>query len=250
MVLLVQVQQLVRLAREEGGPEHIHDLRTSLRRFRLLVRLGRPFIPASSIDHLRSWSRELADLTGPIRDGDIALEWVQGQPQNAAVTDLLAARRTRSWKRCRHRWRGMPAGLIRRLAQAPRTKDEQALLVKRYRKLRKKLGEGTRHQMATFFRLSVPEQHEFRRALRWWRYAQELGLHDREQRKNLLLRRLVAAQEAMGGQNDRVVIGGLLDSLTVIPAVAAMQHRLTVEKARFPAQITRAFKQLSRARER
>jgi CHAD domain-containing protein len=66
----------VHRAARKPGPEEIHDLRVSIRRFSQGLDLFSVFFPKSEIKKIRRMVKRMMRLTSSIRDRDIALEFL------------------------------------------------------------------------------------------------------------------------------------------------------------------------------
>lgn len=64
-----------------GGedPEALHDFRVALRRFRSIERAYRSWVEEALPKKLRKRLRELVDSTGPVRDSEVQLRWLEEQ---------------------------------------------------------------------------------------------------------------------------------------------------------------------------
>lgn len=91
--------------------EAIHDLRVSIRRLTVCLRVFRGFYPGHSGKRIRQRLEDLMDLAGRIRNLDIALELLEqaGVPQRTALAARVREERRRAANRLsrevRH-WKG------------------------------------------------------------------------------------------------------------------------------------------------
>ncbi len=60
-------------------PEALHDFRVAVRRFRAIERAYRPWVADALPKKLRKRLQELVRSTGPARDSEVQLDWLQGQ---------------------------------------------------------------------------------------------------------------------------------------------------------------------------
>jgi CHAD domain-containing protein len=176
----------------------VHDLRVNLRRLRLLLKLGRPALDKPAVERFVSWSRHICDAAGPVRDLDVALEWMALQPaaqeridatrtdRSKAAADFRKAIARKRVPRCPLR----PEGA---LAAAVRLK-----LPKRFTKRIDALRDEVLHEAPAFFRLSLERRHGLRRRVRQWRYLRELDLELGARAGDPALKTLLRLQEAMG----------------------------------------------------
>lgn len=86
--------------RQGTDPEHLHQMRVSVRRMRAALRSGREFLDITRSEPLRAELRWLGRELGPIRDLDVLLERLHGQAallpaaERSAAQDLLDGLRT------------------------------------------------------------------------------------------------------------------------------------------------------------
>ncbi|MBM3878603.1 MAG: CHAD domain-containing protein [Verrucomicrobia bacterium] len=209
--LLQATDLLIRQCQADGTPDHVHNLRVTLRRLRLLTRLGRPLLDRRATAAFRIWARRVSKATSPVRDLDVACEWFAVRPAAARLLDRGLARRASLWQRARNRVRSLPARTRAALERVEHGRRRSARLARRLSRLESRLSGHTQRFRPRFFRLAEEEQHEFRRRLRQWRYLRELALPRQEHETDRLLRRLVRAQEATGeAQNLRLAEAVLL----------------------------------------
>lgn len=64
-------------AQDPHDREALHDFRVALRRLRTTLRAYRPLLPGGVPRRLRRRLRELADVTNPARDAEVALTWLR-----------------------------------------------------------------------------------------------------------------------------------------------------------------------------
>lgn len=110
----------------DPGPDPIHDLRVSIRRFSQVLRVFGPFFPPKVVRKIRRRLREVMSAAAAVRDRDIAMEFLDAAEvpagaelrvwlettRNAAEHDLVAAVRSL-------RGRGFPARWRRQLELRP-----------------------------------------------------------------------------------------------------------------------------------
>ncbi|HNQ90597.1 MAG TPA: CHAD domain-containing protein [Verrucomicrobiota bacterium] len=200
--LLSQLPDLVRQARRTGAAEQVHLLRVSLRRLRLMVRLGRPLLPAEAVAAFRHWARGISKATSRVRDLDVALEWLQLQPDAAELIPRIQLHRERVWRRVRPRWCLLSVRWRRALERQPKTKGHSGRLARRIGKLERRYERAVRAGATRFFAMAPLAQHEFRRTLRWWRYVRECVLSRSRASRDGLIKKLLAAQEATGDRQN------------------------------------------------
>lgn len=214
--------------------EGVHQVRVALRRFRALVGLLRRDYPCATLDEAAERTRMLARAVGEARDWDVfLLETLPGlDPLNGAGVDVAGTLSplARPWhdaayERVRQVLDGEEARWVLRLmdrlvvgglwdeARSPaglKALEEPAAdfaarhLARLHRKARRQ-GRG-------FARLSQPHRHEVRLALKKLRYAAEffVTLHAPGRKGGAYLRRLAAAQVALGLDSDLLTTRRLL----------------------------------------
>lgn len=183
--------------------KEVHDLRVALRRARLLASLGCDSIGKSKTKSFRDRAHTLLDLVGPIRDCDVALDWLIKTKSPAKVVAMLQSRRTRLWHAVKHRLRLSRS----KLAIDLESKHHAKKLAQRLE--RKMADAASRCQAAVknHRQFSVAELHALRRVLRRWRYLYELQLKHREQRHDSTLRLLIKVQDSLGMlQNTEAIL--------------------------------------------
>lgn len=76
--LLTRLAFQVHRAAQRPGPDEIHDLRVSIRRFAQGLLLFDDFFPAWEVKKIKRRLKRMMRLTSEIRDRDIALEFLDG----------------------------------------------------------------------------------------------------------------------------------------------------------------------------
>src|SRR5580700_4728194 len=75
----------VHRAAKKPGPDEIHDLRVSIRRFSQGLQLFADFFPKWEIKKIRRMLKRMMRLTSSIRDRDIALEFLaESEPASSS----------------------------------------------------------------------------------------------------------------------------------------------------------------------
>ena len=74
--LLTTLAFQVHRAANKPGPDEIHDLRVSIRRFSQGLELFSDFFPKSEVKKIRRMLKRMMRLTSSIRDRDITLEFL------------------------------------------------------------------------------------------------------------------------------------------------------------------------------
>jgi CHAD domain-containing protein len=75
--LLAKLTDQVHRAAQTPGPDEIHDLRVSVRRFSQALELFAGFLPKKQVKEIRGMLKDLMRLTSAIRDRDITLEFLK-----------------------------------------------------------------------------------------------------------------------------------------------------------------------------
>jgi CHAD domain-containing protein len=82
--LLTTLAFQVHRAAKKPGPDEIHDLRVSIRRFSRGLQLFSDFFPKWEVKKIERMLKGMMRLTSSIRDRDITLEFLTGQQAGAA----------------------------------------------------------------------------------------------------------------------------------------------------------------------
>lgn len=196
---------LVRAARRHGAPEAIHELRVTLRRFRLLLGVGRPLLGKKRVAIWRARAARISATAGQVRDLDITMELLDAVPTAGGVRRRRLGRRQRIWAAVREEWRLPRAAWAALAAALPRNAGAAALLKERLRKAETKARATVLHAYPQLADLDARQLHDFRRALRRLRYLRELELSQRRARRDTRLQLLIELQRILGAQQDRVV---------------------------------------------
>lgn len=229
---------LLRRARNRGEGDEVHQLRVVLRRLRLSVRLGKGGFGEETVARLRAWAATISHATSPVRDLDIAIEWLRAAKASPALVQECEQVRDRVWRRRRLRLRSLPRGLLVPLASPGGSVKAESRIRRRQRRLEARYREQMRRELPIFFHLGEPERHEFRRVVRWWRYLRELALPKRKLSKDTRLRALFEVQEALGGIQNLALVDAALRKLTPseelgeLRRLLSRQQQLQTAKAR------------------
>ncbi len=243
--LLAELQQGVRHGQLTGDASQIHALRVTLRRLRLLLRVGRPFYDKSALKAFRRWATKIANATSRIRDLDVALEWLASQPDSAELLELGRLRRERLWRAARPRLRPLTMDVLACLAESPQGRRNSDRLARRVERGEERFRAQIAAELPRFFELEEEGRHQFRRRLRWWRYLRELALPRRKREKDTLLPHLIGAQEAIGDLQNRLVIDLHLKHLRTTPALGGIRRRLDGEREVATRRIREALQGLT-----
>ncbi len=215
--LLDELALQLRRARKQGDAESVHALRVALRRLRLSLRLGKELLDGERRERWRAWARQISRATSPVRDLDIAVEWLITNRANPALIQEGQRLREQAWRRHRRQVTLPPRGLLARLRQVPEQKAGPRSLSRRFRRLEARYRDHLRAQLPRFFRLTEEERHEFRRTARWWRYLRELAVPRKKMKRDPVCRRLLPVQEALGELQNLALVQTALDRLSPSP---------------------------------
>lgn len=186
--------------------KEVHDLRVALRRARLLASLGCHSIGKSKAKSFRDCGRVLLDLVSPIRDCDVASDWLSKTKCPAKVVATLQSRRGRLWHAAKPRIRSSRSKLAIDLKSKHHANKLQ-------RRLEKKMTDAASRclAMAKDHRKFTPtDLHAFRRIVRRWRYLRELLLPPNRQNRDGRLRFLLKLQDSLGAsQNSEAILNQL-----------------------------------------
>lgn len=246
--LQASLRTLVRQCRRQGDVEQVHELRVTLRRLRLFVRVGRPLLDQRAIADFRAWAHRVSKLTSPVRDLDVAIEWLRNEQNAATAVGSCQRPRDRQWLNARRRLPLPPGDLLTALGRITEADAAPSRLVKRVRKLERRYAQAVRATLPRFFKLAAEEQHEFRRTLRWWRYLRELRLAPGQQARDKLLRALIAAQETTGDRQNLALAVTALRRQTKATHATELLRQLRREQVEQTAKIGKSLTALARLR--
>ncbi len=245
--LLDALPRQLREARARGDAEAVHTLRVTLRRLRLSLRLGKALFDEARLGRWRDWARRISRATSPVRDLDIAVEWLTANRANPALLQECQRWRDQAWRRHRRQLRPPPRGALGQVGHPTRKPEQARRLARRYEKLEARYREHLRARLPRFFQLGEEERHDFRRAVRWWRYLRELVLPRKKLKQDRVCRRLLAAQEALGEQQNLALVHTTLERLTPSPerdelrSLLTRQQQVQLDQARKSLRALRAL---------
>ncbi len=225
----------------KGNAEAIHELRVTLRRLRLYVRLGRPLLVRKRLKDFLRWARCVSKATSPVRDLDVALEWLQGRENTEELIELLQDRRMREWRLLVRRVATPPRGLLKGLTSLRPNCKPHARLARRYLKIESSLAHGVCRGVLRFLGMRDEQQHQFRRLVRWSRYLREIGLPRRARKDDALISVLVEMQEASGDRQNLILADMALRRLRR-PVVVELRRALVAQQATISTRIRSALK--------
>lgn len=216
--LLDELAVQLRRTRQRGEAEAVHALRVALRRLRLSLRLGKELLDGERRERWRAWARQISRATSPVRDLDIAVEWLLTNRANPALIQEGRRLRELAWRRRRRQVTlPPPRGLLPRLRRVSEREAGPRSLLRRFRRLEARYRDHLRAQLPRFFKLAEDERHEFRRTVRWWRYLRELGVPRKKLKRDPVCRRLLPVQEALGELQNLALVQATLDRLSASP---------------------------------
>jgi len=189
--------------------KEVHDLRVALRRARLLGSLGSRSIGKSKAKSFRDQAHTLLNLVSPIRDCDVALEWLSETKSPAKVVARLRLRRGRLWRARKRRIRSSRTKLTLSFKSKHHTKKLE-------NRLEEKLTDTVQRCQAIVKNdknPSVTALHALRRIVRRWRYLRELLLKARKQTRDGRVRLLLKVQDSLGALQNTDAILNQLKSL-------------------------------------
>lgn len=232
--------------RRTGEVEAVHRLRVVLRRLRVGLRLGNRWLGKEKVAGFRKWSQRVSEALGPVRDVDVTLEWLAGQPEAGALAPALQQRRARLWRQARRQ--------LTRLAEVPcqLAGDKRGGVAKKLaRRFHRTLAED-RQEVLEFDTPLDPGDterwHELRRDLRRIRYLWEMVLTPRERKKDALLAKLLALQDLLGNAQNCVAAMEVLKPLAGKPEAAAALRRLEQDRRRWLAEAQAALRDFQQSR--
>ena len=179
---------------------------------------------------LRAWGAKISQATSPVRDFDIAIEWLRAGKVSPALVQECEKCRNQVWRRRRVLLRAVPAHITARLARPGGGNKAEAVIARRRRKLETRYREQLRRDLPRFFHLGEQDRHDFRRVVRWWRYLRELTLPKRKLPKDALLTALLDAQEALGGIQNLTLVEAAFRKLTPSAELGALRTLLTRQR--------------------
>lgn len=225
--LLAELEKQLHLTRRRGDAEAVHALRVALRRLRLSLRLGKALFGEELRAKWRTWARKVSTVTSPVRDLDIAVEWLLANRANPALIQEAQHLRERAWRRHRRQITAPPRGLLARLHRPVRSDKGLRTLVQRLERLEARYREHLQARLPQFFELGEEERHDFRRTVRWWRYLRELTFPRKKLKRDRVYRHLLSVQEILGDLQNLTLVQKALDRLTDSPELTEMRTLLT-----------------------
>jgi len=205
-----------------AAAEAVHQMRVALRRLRSALKIFKPLLAETDLDHLRGQLRWLLAQLGPARDAEVFLSEIVApvradHPDAPALTDLwqefvrrrdadlAAAQAATASPRFTvmlldlGRWSLAPASADSAEAQAPLAEFARKVLRRQWRRLLKAGGDDLNH-------LPAEDLHQLRILGKQLRYGGEFfaGLYPKGKVKPLLAT-LTSLQQNLGELNDLAV---------------------------------------------
>lgn len=239
--------RLLRRSRTRGQTEDIHELRVTLRRLRLLLRVGRPAFERHRLDEYLGWSRRVSAATSRLRDLDVVIEWLSHEQVAPELIEPLVGRRRRAW-RVASRGFFPPASPVRRAMAKPRTGNQvRSALNRRFQKRWSDLEAAVRDRLADFFELAIEDRHALRRQLRNLRYLRELKLSRKKQARDPLLRRIMQTQVAMGELQNLWIVRTVAREPVLRSQSSWIRARTIRQERQWAVAISKALSALKRS---
>jgi len=243
--LLDQAASLLKTLRCTGDAVTVHDLRVTVRRARLHARVGAQLLLTAEARNLHRWGRTLNRCLGPVRDCDVAMNWVAGQADPLLCLNALHEHRKSVWATTAQQLDWQFLGTCPRPVLLPGhpQKTLRRVLNRELDSTRSKVLRST----PRLGRLTPAQRHALRRKVRRWRYLREMALPSRKQRKDRLLKNLNRTQDALGELQNLRVTQSLLRKVLPAEERHTWNAALRTERIRHVAAGRRHLKALRRA---
>lgn len=243
--LLDNLPALLERCRATGRAELVHELRVALRRLRFYLRLGRPLLDSGDVSRFLRWARRISRASSPIRDLDVALEWLQGRCHAEEVSERILEKRAKAWRPFAALLKVPGKAFLDRLQKNKSGAKVRNKLARRYKKIEARIRRAVCGDARAFFKSNEEQQHQVRRLLRRWRYQREIGLQRANARKDKLLSVLIELQEATGARQNLILVEHALKCFRNLPYINDLCGALAVEQALATDRIRAAFQALA-----
>jgi len=243
--LLDNLPVLLERCRATGRAELVHELRVALRRLRFYLRLGRPLLGSEDATQFLGWARRISRASGPVRDLDVALEWLQGRCHAEEVSERILEKRAKAWRPFAALLKVPGETLLDRLQKNEKGAKARDKLTKRYKKIESRIRRNVCGDARAFFKFNEEQQHQVRRMLRRWRYQREIGLQRGNTEKDKLLSVLIELQEATGARQNLILVENALKCFRNLPYMNDLCRALAAEQALATDRIRAAFQALA-----
>jgi CHAD domain-containing protein len=233
----------IRVFRRRKQPDEaeVHALRVALRRARLLADLGRPILKRAPQRKLRRQARRALDALGPVRDADITLAWLTKTRAPRELRQSVQQRRQTGWQTARQTLR---KPLPRLHLPDKHQRGAAARLTERWQCSLRVAETDARDLQLRPDRLTLARRHDLRRRIRRWRYLLELAARHHHHESTGLIKRLLAAQDAMGAAQNAAAMRALLSQLGQRSATVRWTARSRREEHRAHRSAQRALRRL------
>jgi CHAD domain-containing protein len=236
------------LCRRTGDVESIHRLRVMLRRGRVYLRLGNSILGKEEVEAFRAWSTKVSNTVARVRDCDVAMAWLQTQPESVRIYQSVSARRKRLWESARRRLPRFMDMPLKPLAKRPRKPQwARRLAAKFSRTFDRDRGEIQAFSSA-IDTADAEHWHQLRRDLRRLRYLRELCVAPRAQPKDALLAGLIRMQELLGNAQNCVAALALLPKKAPCPCLETVKDALETARRDWLRQAGKEFHVFQRSR--
>ncbi len=235
-------------ALKKSEPDDIHDLRTSLRRLRLTLKLFEHFASSKVKKKLHKSLRKLGSMLGRIRNIDEALLFFHAQISFSARHPFykkLQKIRAREWQQLKkslrlfdHQFDKLVQNMTAELKTISFTKKSERSMLIFFSKL-------SRHyfkKMQDLLAISTESKqwksrHALRIAIRKWRYTLEIFAVVLDRDYDLLLQQLKKYQLALGRLNDVITFGAMCKDiklsraeLKIVDTTLLKQEKMLLKK--------------------
>jgi len=227
--------------RKQLAAAEVHALRVALRRARLLAALGEPLLKRSSRRNLRRQARRTLDALGPVRDADITLAWLTQARAPRKLRQSVQQRRQTGWRTARQTLR---EPLPRLRLPGKHQRGAAARLDDRWQCSLRLAETDARDLQLRPGRLTPARRHELRRRIRRWRYLRELAARHHQRGATGLIKRLLAAQDALGATQNAAAIRAQLSQLGQRSTTVRWTARSRHEEQRAQSTAQRALRRL------
>lgn len=196
----------VACCRKTGDAEAVHELRVAIRRTRLLALIGRAVIGRERALRFRAWAQQIANALSPVRDYDVMIEWAGGLSQDVEFLEGLRKDRSAAWQDARQALKDLPQAEWRELRRLKGGETNRRKLLARYAKISNATRELIEVDARCFDRLNSTARHDLRRAVRRYKYLEEL------RKKPRYLEELGKLQGGLGELQNAHAMKGLLQN--------------------------------------
>ncbi len=230
---------VLRQSREEGSLEQVHELRVTLRRLRLMLRVAAPLVDGVEARRYGAWSRRLLNATSRLRDYDAALEWLGQQSESTPAVRSIERTRLRLWRTAKARMKEPPAKTRSRLVRFELCHRGKTRLEKRFYRQLSRLEATIAHDLPKIHDLNPEERHGVRRKLRRVRYLLEICLPRRKLATDRMLKTINRLQTAMGEFQNLINAAQILSRVPDRDVPTPLRKLLSQQQAAWEEEIRR-----------